>query len=740
MLGAIIGDIVGSRFEFNNHRSKDFDLFTDDCFVTDDSIMTIAVAKAIIEVNNITEPTIVEYDFDTDFYQTLSEMTVKSMRKIGQRYPNCGYGGRFAKWMFSDQPKPYNSYGNGAAMRISPAGNVARTEYEAIKLSEAITSVTHNHEEGIKGAEATAVAIYMARQGNFKSEIREKIAEKYYRIDFKVDKIRSSYRFNEICQETVPQAIACFIESESFEDAIRTAISIGGDSDTIGAITGAIAEAYYGIPEDIREKALTYLDPNLMSIYEAWEGFIGNTMEQFSLLTKYIGKMSGVKIYGEWNIGDENDGTPDRPMQLPFVHYSNLALTFEKEFYQFIECHPEHELTSYGEILEARGIKWDEESMKNTDSQALDAQSVLALIMGALRAEHFCDGSLLDFFQDGSILKWLKRLKDIDFQDAIGKPSEVIFRIGGYGGYETYRLIFLDKKSVFLSEKFPEGLKNHKINSIQETENLINAWNNLHSEYWKSSYPQDFDMIVCDGTQWSLFVRYEDSCGKIYNGDNNYPESWDGLLAFFGIASDEEEYAFDDEERDKPEIGDVIYCNVFFNKGTVTYYYQTDDESINVGDRVIVPVGLESKERIAIVEEIEYFKPDKVPFPLEKTKAIIRKAPDKQDKIFNFDQFVICDEENSRIAVKVWVEVSDGCLIISGQDLGDAAEEAFGDYEYEYFYTFDRKNTEDLFALLNINSQNLNIIFIKKFSGMNGCRGLRDLCDANGILYGFFSC
>lgn len=129
-----------------------------------------------------------------------------------------------------------------------------------------------------------------------------------------------------------------------------------------------------------------------------------------------------------------------------------------------------------------------------------------------------------------------------------------------------------------------------------------------------------------------------------------------------------------------------------------------------------------------------------MPFPLEKTKAIIRKAPDKQDKIFNFDQFVICDEENSRIAVKVWVEVSDGCLIISGQDLGDAAEEAFGDYEYEYFYTFDRKNTEDLFALLNINSQNLNIIFIKKFSGMNGCRGLRDLCDANGILYGFFSC
>jgi ADP-ribosylglycohydrolase len=292
MLGAIIGDIVGSRFEFNNHRNKDFDLFTNTCFVTDDSIMTIAVAKAIMEAKNITKPTTVEYDFDKDFYQTLSEMTVKSMRKIGQRYPNCGYGGRFAKWMFSDQPKPYNSYGNGAAMRISSAGDVARTEYEAIKLSEAITSVTHNHDEGIKGAEATVVAIYMARQGFLKSEIKQKITDKYYSIDFKVDDIRSSYQFNETCQETVPQAIACFLESKSFEDAIRTAISIGGDSDTIGAITGAIAEAYYGIPEDIREKALIYLDPSLIAIYEDWDGFMGNTMEQFSLLTKYIGKMS----------------------------------------------------------------------------------------------------------------------------------------------------------------------------------------------------------------------------------------------------------------------------------------------------------------------------------------------------------------------------------------------------------------------------------------------------------------
>ena len=269
MLGAIIGDIVGSRFEFNNHRSKDFELFTNSCFATDDSIMTIAVAKAILETEKAIGPNRRGDCFDTEYYRMLSQMTVKYMQEIGSKYPNCGYGGMFARWMFSEKPEPYNSYGNGAAMRISPAGFTARTESEAIRLSEAITSVTHNHKEGIKGAEATAVAIYMARLGCLKSELREKITRDYYPIDFTIDEIRSTYQFNETCQETVPQAMACFFESESFEDAIRTAISLGGDSDTIAAITGAIAEAHYGIPDPIRIKALSYLDADLRAIYGA---------------------------------------------------------------------------------------------------------------------------------------------------------------------------------------------------------------------------------------------------------------------------------------------------------------------------------------------------------------------------------------------------------------------------------------------------------------------------------------
>jgi type I restriction enzyme M protein len=271
MLGAIIGDIVGSRFEFNNHRSKDFALFAEDCTVTDDSIMTLAVAKAIMETAKAERMS--EVTRDRDFHARLSAQTVRQMQKIGRRYPHCGFGGMFHRWVFSDEPRPYNSYGNGAAMRVSPAGFAAQSEEEAIRLAETVTAVTHNHVEGIMGAEATAVAIFMARSGARKSEIHERINRDYYPLDFKIDDIRPTYRFNETCQETVPQAIKCFLEAVSFEDSIRTAISLGGDSDTIAAITGAIAEAYHGVPQEIGMKALPYLDRELRTIYDQWLSF-----------------------------------------------------------------------------------------------------------------------------------------------------------------------------------------------------------------------------------------------------------------------------------------------------------------------------------------------------------------------------------------------------------------------------------------------------------------------------------
>lgn len=257
MLGAIIGDIVGSRFEFNNIRRKDFDLFTDQCVLTDDSIMTLAVAKAIL----MSQPD----------YKNLSQNAVECMQTIGRCYPGYGYGDRFYRWIFAENPKPYNSYGNGSAMRVSAAGFAAHSLDEAKLLFKLVTEVTHNHPEGMKGAEATAVAVYLAKTGKDIQEIRDYINQHYYTMDFTLDEIRDTYRFNESCQGTVPQALQAFFESTDFEDAIRNAISIGGDSDTVAAICGGVAQAYYGIPTDIRKQALSFLDTKLLGILTAFE-------------------------------------------------------------------------------------------------------------------------------------------------------------------------------------------------------------------------------------------------------------------------------------------------------------------------------------------------------------------------------------------------------------------------------------------------------------------------------------
>jgi len=257
LLGAIIGDIAGSRFEFNNVKTKDFDFLSHACEFTDDSVMTLAVAKAVLEA---------EGDYDK-----LSGLAVRHMREIGRQYPDCGYGGMFYRWMFIDDMGPYNSFGNGAAMRVSPCGFAAGSLDEAKILSRKVTEVTHNHPEGIKGAEATAVCIYLAREGKSIPEIRDHINERYYPMNFTLNGIRDSYRFNETCQDTVPQAIMAFLESTSFEDAIRNAVSIGGDSDTLAAIAGGIAEAHYGVSTELRKHALTFLDECLSKILADFE-------------------------------------------------------------------------------------------------------------------------------------------------------------------------------------------------------------------------------------------------------------------------------------------------------------------------------------------------------------------------------------------------------------------------------------------------------------------------------------
>ena len=237
MLGAIIGDTVGSIYEPKDRRikTKDFPLFSDDCRFTDDSVCTAAVADTLL--HNLPP--------------------AETMRKWGQRYPNCGFSQIFKEWIASPEDAPNCTYRNGAAMRVSPAAFLNRDDLNAALLAaDKVTVISHDHPEGIKGARATTHAIWLAYRGENVASIREIITTEYgYDLTQTVDEIRSDYAFDMTCQGTVPPAVTCALESENYEDAIRSAISLGGDSDTLGSIAGGIAEALHGIPEDIKEEA-----------------------------------------------------------------------------------------------------------------------------------------------------------------------------------------------------------------------------------------------------------------------------------------------------------------------------------------------------------------------------------------------------------------------------------------------------------------------------------------------------
>lgn len=254
MLGAIIGDVVGSPYEFESDKTKDFLLFVPGCRPTDDSVLTIAVGCACVEAdcNN-------EYEFK----RTLSE----KMKEIGMQYLSAGYGERFFQWMVNDECEPYGGNANGSAMRVSPTAWAVDTLEAVERLARWSAEVTHNHPEGIKGAQAVAAAIFLARTCLDKEEIREYIERKYYDLDFTVEGIRPGYVFDMSCEGSVPQAIVCFLDSVSFEDAIRNAVSLGGDGDTLACIAGAIAEAFYGIPNELQEEVFDYIDDTLQDYY-----------------------------------------------------------------------------------------------------------------------------------------------------------------------------------------------------------------------------------------------------------------------------------------------------------------------------------------------------------------------------------------------------------------------------------------------------------------------------------------
>jgi len=248
MLGAIAGDIAGSMYEHAPVKTKDFPFFHPHCRFTDDSVLTIAVAKAVLE--------------DRDYE--------KWIQQIGRAYPDAGYGGLFMHWLLSSNPKPYNSWGNGSAMRVSPIGYAFETADAVLREAAKTAVISHNHPEGIKGAQATALAVFLARTTRDKERIRTEIMDRFgYDLNRTVDGIRPSYRFSISCQETVPEAIIAFLNSTSYEDAVRNAISLGGDSDTLACITGGIAGGYYGpVPRFVREKVKQVLPDDLWQITE----------------------------------------------------------------------------------------------------------------------------------------------------------------------------------------------------------------------------------------------------------------------------------------------------------------------------------------------------------------------------------------------------------------------------------------------------------------------------------------
>ena len=242
MYGAILGDMIGSPYEFDRGgKTKDFPLFSQGSRFTDDTVMTIAVADALLEVGEEADEAAV------------CAAVVRAMQAWGRRYPRVGYGGLFRHWLVSDEPAPYGSFGNGSAMRVAAAGWLYDTLARTREVARQTAVVTHNHAEGVKGAEATASAIFLAREGKSKEEIKEYIVREFgYDLSRTLDEIRPFYTMDATCQGSVPEAILSFLESTDFEDAVRNAVSIGGDTDTVACIAGSIAEAFYGVPEALK--------------------------------------------------------------------------------------------------------------------------------------------------------------------------------------------------------------------------------------------------------------------------------------------------------------------------------------------------------------------------------------------------------------------------------------------------------------------------------------------------------
>lgn len=276
MLGAIAGDIIGSVYEFTGQTRYDFEMLPKGSRFTDDSVMTVAIAHWLSHCDE---------DGNTDHSK---EHLIGTMQMLGHKYPYAGYGGSFNAWLWCENPQPYNSWGNGAAMRVSPVGLYADTLDEALELAKISAEVSHNHPEGIKGAQAVASAVWMAKHGHTKDEIRDYITEKFhYDLTRNVNEIRPDYQWDVSCQGSVPESIICFLEGKDFVDVVRLAVSLGGDADTMACIAGSIAACVYPIPTWIENECKKILPPLLYNYMQMFEGYIEHGREFNRLLDSF---------------------------------------------------------------------------------------------------------------------------------------------------------------------------------------------------------------------------------------------------------------------------------------------------------------------------------------------------------------------------------------------------------------------------------------------------------------------
>ncbi|MEG1315735.1 MAG: ADP-ribosylglycohydrolase family protein [Anaerovoracaceae bacterium] len=389
MLGAILGDIIGSPYEFdmNNIKTTTFPLFGKKSHFTDDTVMTLAVAEGLMDGYGDKEKT--------------AKTIVRAMQRLGRKYPNSGYGLRFIGWLNTANPQPYKSYGNGSAMRVSAVAWIYNNLCDVEDFAEISAKVTHNHPEGIKGAKATAAAIFLARQGADKKYIQKYIEDKYkYCFNRTCDEIRVNYHHVESCQETVPEAITAFLEGDSFEEVIRLAVSLGGDSDTLTAIAGSIAEAYYPIPEDLRKKAVSMIDSPLRAVLHRYRGFLENIRakryEQFERLISYKSYFAKGDIIS-WVNPQQVDICKD------FSHpcYGKEVSTLEdfaqsRDFVDF----------DYGNTLSRFDMGMDMEKFK-ANAETSCPLAIRAMLTSIVRQERLCQGLIATAIESGLISQLL---------------------------------------------------------------------------------------------------------------------------------------------------------------------------------------------------------------------------------------------------------------------------------------------------------------------------------------------